>query len=388
VDGQPVKRWQGMSSDSLVWRIITSEGETIAVTYERAGQEATAQVKPEIPATKAYERRGTRQIAVLPAETPLVEKVEAGSAAANAGLQKGDQILEANDQPIYLFDNVPDLARAHPDQPLLLTVERDGQRVKLTAPLQLQGPFIEKAFADGPAARAGLLKGDRVVRVNGQSVFAAVHAIEIVERDGAKPLVLEIEREKQPMKFEVTAEPPVGETKPKLGLQFNEDSLGLALNAYGRRSLVKPPPLEQIRLSAMSIVHTLSAILSPKSDVSAQHLGGPVMMMRIYYLLFESPDGWRQALWFSVLLNVNLALLNLVPLPVLDGGHITLAIFEAIRRRPIEGTFETRALQWIQTGAAMLLIGFMLFITFFDVQDLFGGGRERGMKFAPKEQTK
>src|SRR5262249_31731457 len=103
----------------------------------------------------------------------------------------------------------------------------------------------------------------------------------------------------------------------------------------------------------------------------------------------QSPDGWRMALWFSVLLNVNLALLNLLPLPVLDGGHITLAIFEIIRRRPIQGTIETRILEWVQTAAAVLLIGFMLFVTFFDVQDLFGSrSRAPSMKFAPKSQAK
>ncbi len=52
------------------------------------------------------------------------------------------------------------------------------------------------------------------------------------------------------------------------------------------------------------------------------------MIVRIYYLLFESENGWKLALWFSVILNVNLAILNMLPIPVLDGGHIVLAIIE------------------------------------------------------------
>jgi regulator of sigma E protease len=89
------------------------------------------------------------------------------------------------------------------------------------------------------------------------------------------------------------------------------------------------------------------------------------------------------ALWFSVVLNVNLALLNLLPIPVLDGGHITLAIIEAIRRKPIN----VRVLEIVQSGFAFLIIGYMLYITFFDVQDLPWRGKSveppAELKFTP-----
>jgi len=88
-------------------------------------------------------------------------------------------------------------------------------------------------------------------------------------------------------------------------------------------------------------------------------------------------------LWFSVLLNVNLALLNLLPFPVLDGGHITLAIVEVIRRRPVSARF----LNVVQSACALILIGFMLFIMFFDTSDLVRSAhndREQPMVFAPK----
>jgi regulator of sigma E protease len=111
----------------------------------------------------------------------------------------------------------------------------------------------------------------------------------------------------------------------------------------------------------------VGALLSPKSDVKAAHFSGPVGIMKLYYQVFESDYGWRLALSLSVLINVNLALLNLLPFPVLDGGHITLAIIEGIRRKPIN----IRVLEVLQTGCAMLLIGFMLYVTFFDVGDFF-----------------
>ena len=106
-------------------------------------------------------------------------------------------------------------------------------------------------------------------------------------------------------------------------------------------------------------------------------------IMDVYYRLFNSEQGWRLAIWFSVLMNVNLALLNMLPIPVLDGGHILLAIIEGIRRKPIS----TRIISSIQTGCAVLLIAFMVYIAFYDVQDLpWKRSKEKPveLKFAPK----
>jgi regulator of sigma E protease len=102
-------------------------------------------------------------------------------------------------------------------------------------------------------------------------------------------------------------------------------------------------------------------------------------------MLFQSDYGWRLALWFSVILNVNLALLNLLPVPVLDGGHIVMACIEGIIRRPIPFFI----LNYVQTGFALLVIGYMLYVSFFDVQDLGSGAKEKTykIKFEPVEST-
>jgi len=131
------------------------------------------------------------------------------------------------------------------------------------------------------------------------------------------------------------------------------------------------------------MLETFGALFARHSDIKPQHLGGAVKIMDVYYRLFSSEQGWRLAIWFSVLMNVNLALLNMLPIPVLDGGHILLAIVEGIRRRPIS----TRIISGIQTGCAVLLIGFMVYIAFYDVQDLpWKHNKEKAieLKFAPK----
>jgi regulator of sigma E protease len=137
------------------------------------------------------------------------------------------------------------------------------------------------------------------------------------------------------------------------------------------------------------MVETFGALFARHSDIRPQHLGGAVKIMDLYARLFSSEQGWRLALWFSVMMNVNLAVLNMLPFPVLDGGHIVLALLESVRRRPIS----VRILSALQTGCAVLLIGFMLYLAFYDVQDLpWKRGKEKGkpveVKFAPRAQDK
>jgi regulator of sigma E protease len=380
VDGQPVTRFGGMGSDSISWRIVRSEGETIPITIERVtnGQieRRTVEAHPIIPETKPWMRKAFRQIEIFPAETPMVAKVEPGSAAAKAGLRPNDVITKINGQPLYHLLGIADYIRDHPDEAITLAVRRQGQEIAV--PFEPGYSVINSVVKDSPAARAGLQKGDEVLALDGQRLKSPLAISEYIKRHADQPITLSILREGQPREVRITPEIPEGEKTARIGIQWSED-FGIVLDEYGRMTVKHPPPLEQIRAGMLSIVNTIGAVASPKSDVRLQHMSGPVMMLRVYYIMFENKEGWRMALWFSVVLNVNLALLNLLPIPVLDGGHIMLAIIEAVRRRPVN----MRVLEIVQTACAVLIIGFMVYIAFFDVQDLFGIRRDTP-KFLPK----
>ncbi|HVR36525.1 MAG TPA: RIP metalloprotease RseP [Methylomirabilota bacterium] len=307
VDGEAVQRFSGVAADSVMWRIIRSEGETVAITVKRGEEVLTFHPKPEKPKTAVYQRKGLRYIGVEPAFTPMIARV---------------------------------------------------------AP-------------DSPAEEAGLKANDFIVAVNGKKVFHTAEISKAVEAAGTTPLALTVQRQKESVDVTVTPEIPVeGDQVPRLGVVWD---------SVGKLDLVYPGPGEQVIGAVDTMVSTIGAIISPKSDISAQHLSGPVGILRIYYLLFESDQGWRLAIWFSVVLNVNLAILNLLPIPVLDGGHIVLALIEAMRRKPMNVTL----LNWIQTGCAVLLIGYILYVTFYDVQDLKprGAAQEVEWKFAPGQDT-
>ena len=376
IDGKPVSRFGGMGDESITWRIVRSEGDTIAITVLREAQTLTVEAKPIVPETKPWMRKALRQIEIYPAETPVVAKVDPDSAAARSGLKPNDAIVAINGQRLYHILGIADFIRDHSGEQLTLTVERGGKTVPL--PFNPGNPKIGSVFKDSPADRAGLKEGDEVVAVDGQKMPSALAISDYIKRHAGQPVGLTVKRGEKMMTVTVTPEIPVDDKTARIGIAWDED-YGISLDAYGRLTRMHPGPIEQIRAGMMSIVNTVGAIASPKSDVKLQHMSGPVMMLRVYYVMFENSEGWRMALWFSVVLNVNLALLNLLPIPVLDGGHIVLAIIEAIRRRPVN----MRVLEVIQTACAVLIIGFMVYIAFFDVQDLFGGRRD-GPKFVPK----
>lgn len=381
VDGEPVNRWGGMGGDSVAWRIVRSEGDTVVVKFERDGKVQTVEASPIIPETRFWQRKATRQLQIAPAETPMVAKVEPGTPAAEAGLRPNDLLTEINGQRLFSPFGIGGFARRHPQEPLVLTVERGGQTLHL--PFRPRGARVGGVVPDGPAGLAGLKAGDLVLAVDGRAMRVPEEFSEYIQKNGDRKLTLTVERDGATREIAVVPRVPEDDTLPRIGIAWSSSGDGIVLDSFGRSFIVHPGPWEQIRTSTMSIVNTLEALLSRESDLKLQHMSGPVQILRIYYLLFENEDGWRMALWFSVLLNVNLAILNLVPLPVLDGGHIVLAFVEMVRRRPLNA----RALLWLQNGCAALLIGYMLYVTFFDAQDLIGS-RERAvpeMRFAPEK---
>ena len=311
VDGHRVTTFAPPSQDSITWRIVTSQGTNIAITFQRDGEQKTVYAAPFKRETAWYERKDLRHVLITSAERAIIYEVATNSPAALAGLKKGDEI-----------------------------VAMDGEKIYSPMPLV----YEEKTMTNGPI----------------------------------KPVALTVRRGAEEFQRVLTPEKPLKpeNSGPLFGITAWQGNTNV--------SLAHPAPTDQIKESASQIYATLSTIFSHKSDVGVQQLGGAVMIIRLYSNLFQSENGWRLVLWFSVVLNVNLALLNLLPFPVLDGGHITLALIEAARRRPVNA----RVLQYLQTACAVILIGFMLFIAFFDTGDWVRSARknrEEPLVFAPKK---
>ncbi|HEY0369013.1 MAG TPA: RIP metalloprotease RseP [Chthoniobacterales bacterium] len=304
VDGKPVRRFSGMN-DSVVWNVVRSEGATIPFKVDRDGQVLDFNIEPYKAETHGWRRKSVRQVMILPAQTPIVDKVVPKSPAAEAGLNHGDVVRGFNGAKIYSPYAVGDYIEKHPNESITFDIVRGDQTL---APTLQPRPVSNK------------------------------------------------------------------DKTPRVGIQWDTD---------GRMSVSHPNPLEQVYDSITSTLNTIGAVASPKSDVKLQHLSGPVGIGRIYYLLFQNERGWQLALWFSVILNVNLAILNMLPIPVLDGGHIVLALIESVRRKPVN----IKVLEFVQTACAVLIIGYMAYVSFFDIGDLFGKDSDDARPRATKQAT-
>jgi len=383
VDGHPVSRFGGMTR-SVVWHVIRSEGNTVPVLIERNGEQQIIEVTPNQEKAAIWKRRPLRQIGIAPRQTPMVARVQPGTAAEKAGLQPNDLVVKVNGQTVYHNFQLASLSSGNGAMDTW-TIDRGGQMLEVQMPAS--HPSIAEIFPGSPAEGAALKSGDIIVAANGVPVHSQTSITTIVQGNPTEPVVLDLLRGGQPLQITVRPAREKESGNPMLGFVWNPElsDLGILWDEYGRLGVIHPTPWEQIRDASSTIVNMLSAVLSPKSDIKPQHLSGPVGIMRLYYMLFDSPEGWRYVLWFSVILNVNLALMNLLPIPVLDGGHIMLALIEKIRGRAVN----LRVLEFVQSACALLLIGFMIYVTFFDVQDLplpFKKERPR-LEFVPIESA-
>jgi regulator of sigma E protease len=328
--------------------------------------------------------------------TTVIGYVDQDSPAAKAGLQAGDKILEVDGRRVSRFFGMNDsvvwnVVRSEgPVIPFkveragtILNVdvvpriaETSGWRRKSTRQVMIQPaitPLIAQVEKDSPASQAGLKPGDIIKGVNSVPIFNPVALADEIEKHPADELTLDVRRgvERLQLKMRPALLETNGVKKPRIGIGWDTS---------GRISLSHPDPVEQVYHSITSTLQTIGAVASPSSDVKLQHMSGPIMIVRIYYMLFEGDNGWKLALWFSVILNVNLAILNMLPIPVLDGGHIVLALIEGVRRKPVN----MKVLEWVQTACATIIIGYMLYISFFDIGDLIG---KDGDQKSPRKES-
>ncbi len=384
VDGHDVKRFGGMNG-SVVWYVARSEGERIPFEVKRGEQTLTFEPKPLTQGRQSgWGRKALRQVLIEPAYSSIVKGVKPGSPAARAGLQENDIITQADGQKLWSVSAFADLETRTYGRALDLTVERGQETLHLSLPpMSLK---IGDVTPHGPADLAGIKKGDSILAIDGAPVGKFTDLADAIRQEPAgQAMQFTVSTAGQERTVAITPELPKvapdateKEKAPKIGISRDDETDGIAWTAGGKTTPAYERPVDQIAGSVTSVINTVGAVIAPKSGIGLQHLGGPLFIAQTYFHLLSSDQGWQLALWFSVVLNVNLAMLNLLPIPVLDGGHILLACIEAVRRRPVN----LRALEIIQTACFIVIVGYMLFVTRFDVGDMVSSGdKHRNVEF-------
>jgi regulator of sigma E protease len=329
--------------------------------------------------------------------TTTIGYVAKDSPAAAVGIKPGDVVKRINGNTVKQFIGMNDSVKwfiiSSPTDDLTIDVERDGKElsfqvnVPLPEPEKVEGNAIKQFFAGAfkrpqlrslgiapgvspvvagflnesphsPAEAAGLQVGDIVKAIDGKPIRLLDEAFDYPYEAG-KPVEFTVERNGKAVTLTFTPRLPDEPADHK------KVETGIVYNYGGKKEMVRLNPITQVIDGSRTIFNTLKAVTNPDTGIGPSQLSGPIGILGVYYDLFQHKDGWRLVLWFSVILNINLAILNLLPFPVLDGGHIVMSTFEAIRRRPMN----LKVLEVVQTAFVVLLLGFMAFVSLKDVGD-------------------
>ncbi len=301
-----------------------------------------------------------------------VVEVPKDSAEYQAGLRPGDRIVKVNGKD---FDEgYREVARqiVFSSEAVTLQVKREGRKqpVKITYKPEpnpvaegLTYPFFKvrsppaiRGVKPGqPAAQAGLQKNDVILRVDGTLVKNIPHFISLVEKSGGKPLAISVRRNGEKILIE--------DVRPEKAVTDGKEVYRIGALLKGVEKLTHPNPWTQFVDVFTRTKDTLGALFSAGSGVQPRHLSGPVGIVQMIWLKVKY-GGIREGVAFIILVSYSLAFFNLLPVPVLDGGHILFALPELATGRAVPA----RILHVVQNVFAVLLIGFMLYITFFDVR--------------------
>jgi regulator of sigma E protease len=306
-----------------------------------------------------------------------------GSPAQAAGLQEGDRIVSVDDRDISSWKQFYMTTATRANRPVRIVIERDGKRTErqvmpvavdrfetaAVGLLPVTHPQIDTLHKGQPGDEAGLRKGDFILGVGGQplrvspedlaqlsrgspdAVFAVLVAerararlIESIQASEGRPLSLDVQRGNE--RLAVTVTPRLSEGTVRIGAMITPLEL----------KVVEPGPLEAVKLSldqnwewTTQIFETLGGLFTRQTSV--KQLMGPVAIAGL------SGEAAQQASWIPLftlmaMISLNLGLLNLMPIPVLDGGHIAILALEGVSRRDFS----------MKVKEKMLLAGFVLLL--------------------------
>ena len=293
--------------------------------------------------------------------------------AFEAGLLTGDTILEIDDERIgdwMQLQNAVMTGTGRNDAGIPtteVTVLRGDKELTLTAhPVLVTSEdirtlgvqpgtdlVVSMVQENMPAFEAGMLPGDQPIALNGEPITSAAFLSVYLKNHPGGNIEVTLLREGQEVILPIEPRIAPGEESPRFGFAYYYEA---------QTERVHRNPFEQITIMANTMKMTLVALVSQKSDVKVRNMSGPVGI--VHGLTAMARYGWIDLVWFLALINVNLAIFNVLPIPVLDGGHMLFATISKITGRPLP----RRIMEGAYTACIVMLLSFVIYVSFFDVK--------------------
>ncbi len=308
-------------------------------------------------------------------ETTTIGYVVEQSAASQAGLQAGDRVLDVNGMPVQNWDQLrSDLYIETMGKDLTITVQRGAEQRQIFIPrshipeptdasfeatfgiIPDQTQIVVNSVEPGkPADQAGLKPLDVLVSMNGTPIRYTEKVREIVQASAGKPLKMEWKRG-----TELISGTAVPTSEGKIGISFGAQYTGPVKRI--KYTLLEALPRGFIDIAKVSggFVEQIWLLITGKTSFS-QSVGGPI---KIAQMATQSAEmGLLTYLAFIALLSVSLAVLNIIPFPALDGGHLLFLVYEGLFKREIP----VRVKMGLQRAGFVLLLAFMAFVVYNDI---------------------
>jgi regulator of sigma E protease len=292
-----------------------------------------------------------------PVWPPVVGRVSDASPATAAGLKSGDVIAAVNGAPVKHWEDLEKAVAASDGKPLELRVVRDGnprtitltpQKRTIEDPLMKESrtvwdigagprsvPHITSVAPGSPSEKAGLKPGDVVTAVAGQRVYTAEELVQAIRARPRQPLTLQVERDGKPLTLTVTpnAEKDKGPNGETIEVGRIQAGIASRTDTYLADNPVMAVWNGAVWTKDMTFVTVKGLWKLLVGTIDRSNIGGPIQIASMAGQ--QAKEGLGPLAMFTAIISINLAVLNLLPVPMLDGGHLFFFVIEAILGRPL-----------------------------------------------------
>ena len=353
---------------------ISTEDEFREVEVVNAGKEISLTVLRDNKEVelKAIPSRVTRRMLGISCATAILDGVKNNSIASSAGLMKGDEVLEINSIPVTGFSDIRKLVVESKDEICIVTVKRNNTVNLIEIPFKdekakeeflgsltpFYGLKVDSLVEGFPAEKIGLKPGDRIISLDEKEIKEWNTLLQMVIAGQGKPLVIEWMRGNE--RFVSTVEPQKDEKSAagRIGVKFREKTEVKQYGLFGSCIVGTKKAI----INVQRLYLTLKGFFSKR--LSTKNVGGIILIAQASY---ESANvGFGKLVYFLGILSLQLALLNILPIPVLDGGHLLFLAIERIKGSPVS----QRTLSIAQYIGFGLIITLVIYATRNDIMRL------------------